>query len=178
VSNVPTLQLFKEFAINLQIADHMLAFLPYEASKQHYSSINTLKQIQILNAQKLHTFLHYSLSGYFHTGSALPFNDLISHAKVAEWLHVYRYHIKLCPSQHEEILPSGALCYSNVFMHRGGGSNQAIVKHTSWLDSDSSFISEIYISDFLSRGKKTKMLLISSKKSKCEQTTKFFKEPI
>jgi hypothetical protein len=120
VSNVPTLQLLKEFAINLQIADHMLAFLPYEASKQHYSSINTLKQIQILNAQKLHTFLHYSLSGYFHTGSALPFNDLISHAKVAEWLHVYRYHIKLCPSQHEEILPSGALCYSNVFMHWGG----------------------------------------------------------
>jgi hypothetical protein len=87
VSDIPTIQLFEEFAMALRTADPMLAFLPYESSKQHYSSINTQQQIQTINSQHLQTFFWsyyqkqlYYLSGYFHICSALTFDELISHA--------------------------------------------------------------------------------------------------
>jgi hypothetical protein len=42
----------------------------------------------------------------------------MSLTKVQEWLDTNQYFIKLCPSQEEEMVPLGALCYSNVLMHR------------------------------------------------------------
>jgi hypothetical protein len=44
VCDIPALQLFKDFTIALRTADLMLTILPYEASKQHYSLLNTTKQ--------------------------------------------------------------------------------------------------------------------------------------
>jgi len=181
ISDIPTLQLFKEFVTVLWLADPMLTILPYESSKQHYSSISTSKQIQVLNAQKLHTFFrsyyqkqHYSLSGYFHIRMALTFDEMIPHEKVMEWLDVYYYYMKLCPSQQEEMIPIGALCYSNVFMHCKE-LKQAIMKSVAWNRSNFSAIFDIYISDLIGKGKKTKMLFVSSEKSKYKEATEFFK---
>jgi hypothetical protein len=52
---------------------------------------------------------------------------------------------------------------------------QAIMKHESWANSGFSGAFDIYISDFLAKGKKNKMLFISSEKSKYEEATVFFK---
>jgi hypothetical protein len=122
---MPTIQLFKEFATALRSADPFLTLLPYKVSKKHYSSINTSKQILNIDMSKISLFFHsyyqkqmYSLSGFFHIRKALSFNDLITSTPVAEWLDTYRHYIKLCPSQEEEMVQVGALCYSNVLMHR------------------------------------------------------------
>ncbi len=79
VRNIPTLTLFKEFTTALWVTDPMLTTLPYEASKQHYSSFNTSKQIQTIDAQRIHKFFRsyyqqqlYSLSGFSHVRTA-PF---------------------------------------------------------------------------------------------------------
>jgi hypothetical protein len=43
VSDIPTLKLFKSFAVTLKKADPSIIILPFKASKQHYSSLSTLK---------------------------------------------------------------------------------------------------------------------------------------
>ncbi len=46
VSDIPILKLFISFLTTLKKADSSLIILPFQASKQHYSSISTIKQIQ------------------------------------------------------------------------------------------------------------------------------------
>lgn len=41
-----TLQLFQSFAITIRRADPTAIFLPFSATKQHYSSLHNIKQIQ------------------------------------------------------------------------------------------------------------------------------------
>jgi hypothetical protein len=82
--------------------------------------------------------------------------------------------MKLCPSQQEEMILIGALGYSIVFMHRKE-LKQAIMKSEAWNQSTFSGIFDIYISEFIGKGKKTKMHFISSEKSKYEEAIQFFK---
>jgi len=49
VSDIPTLKLFKSFTQTLRNADPSIIFLPFQASKQDYSSISTLKQINLID---------------------------------------------------------------------------------------------------------------------------------
>ena len=84
-SDVPAIELFKSFASSLKRADPSLIILPFHASKQHYSSLPTLKHILTMEENKLPQFFqlyhpcqYYSISGYFHISSELTFNDLIS----------------------------------------------------------------------------------------------------
>ncbi len=129
----------------------MLTALPYEASKQHYSSLNTTKQIQNLTSQKMHQFFRpyyqkqiYSLSSYFHIRTGMEFQEIISTPPVADWLDAHRYYIKLCPSQHKEMVQVGVLCYSNVFMHRQDLKG-SIIGHALWKFADPQPVFDLYI---------------------------------
>jgi hypothetical protein len=181
-SDIPTLQLFREFTTALRVADPMLTILPYEASKQHYSSINTSKQIQALDAQKFHKFFRsyyqrqlYYLSRFFHICTALTFQDLTAHNSVAEWLDTYQYYVKLCPSQHEEMVQVGGLCYSNVLMHHEE-LKQVIMKHPIWNYPDPQPIFDVYVSNFIADNKKAKMLFVLAEKSQQDKVVEFFKQ--
>jgi hypothetical protein len=57
----------------------------------------------------------------------------------------------------------GALCYSHVLMHREQ-LKEVILSHPTWIPKDPSNppIFDIYLSDFIAGGKKTKMLFISA----------------
>jgi hypothetical protein len=101
----------------------------------------------------------------------------MSLTKVQEWLDTNQYFIKLCPSQEEEMVPLGALCYSNVLMHRED-LKDTITRHSLWKTHfpDSSPIIDIYLGDFLASNKKEKMLFISGEKSKISVLNNFFKE--
>jgi hypothetical protein len=46
IRNIPTLKLFKSFTATLRNADSSMIILPYQASKQHYSALTNIKQIQ------------------------------------------------------------------------------------------------------------------------------------
>jgi hypothetical protein len=84
--------------------------------------------------------------------------------------------MKLCPSQFEEMVPLGTLCYSNIRINRAD-LEQAILHHPSWKPEDPNDppIFDLYIGDFLASHKKTKMLFISAEKSEVPQLTMFFK---
>jgi hypothetical protein len=49
-------QLFQSFATTLSKADPSIAIHPFQASKQHFSSLATLKQIQIVDDTKILNF--------------------------------------------------------------------------------------------------------------------------
>jgi hypothetical protein len=68
--DIPTIKLFKSFTSALKWVDPSIIILPFQASKQHYSSLPTLKHIQTMEANKLNQFFHsyhprqfYSISG-------------------------------------------------------------------------------------------------------------------
>jgi hypothetical protein len=142
MSSLKTIDLFKSFALALRAADPLLVILPYASTKQHYTPITSTKQIQAVEENKMLQFFQpyykkqrYSLSGYFHMKSSLSFKDLFKHHLVEEWLDLHCYSLKLCPSQTKEMVPVGALCFSNLFMHRKE-LKRSILLHPSWNHAD------------------------------------------
>lgn len=116
MSNIPTLRLFKSFTSLLKQADPSLIVLPIQPSKQHYSSLSTIKHIKSMEENKLNQFFKsyhdhqlYSISGYFHISSDLTFDELKAKPLVEEWLDSYHYYMKICPSQAEEMVQIGVL---------------------------------------------------------------------
>jgi hypothetical protein len=64
-------------------ADQSLIILPFQATKQHYSSLSTLKHIKSMEENKLNQFFKsyhqrqlYLISGYFHISSDLTFEKI------------------------------------------------------------------------------------------------------
>ena len=145
-------------------------------AKQHYLSLANLKQIQSIDDTRLLQFFRlyyqkqqYSLSGYFHVSSTLSFEEICTIPQIEEWLDTYNYSIKLCPSQSEEMMQIGALCYSNIFMYRKD-LKAAILAHPLWNPGEdgSQPIFDLYLSDFIAAGKKTNMIFISAEQSKAK----------
>jgi hypothetical protein len=143
-------------------------------TKQYYSSLTNIKQIQSINDTKLHQFCRpyyqkqqYLLSGIFHISSNLTFQELCMLPTIDEWLDTYKYFLKLCPSQTEGMTQIGALCYSNLFMYCKD-LKTAILSHRPIFD--------LYISDFITPGKKTKMIFISAEQSCSTETIELLKQ--
>jgi hypothetical protein len=183
IGSSTTLSLFKSFTSALRSSDSSILILPYSANKQHFSPLSTIKQINSLEDNQMlqyyKPFYHrqlYSLSGYFHISSQLSFNDIMSQHRVQEWLDSNQYFIKLCPSQEEEMIPLGALCYSHILMSRDD-LKDAIYKHPLWKSHFPSIspIFDIYLEYFLASNKKEKMLFVSGEKSKAGILSEFFK---
>jgi hypothetical protein len=83
VADIPAVKLFKSFTTTLKTVDPSINILPFHSSKQRYSSLTTLKQIQSMEDNKLGQFFksyhpkqHYSISGYFHISSTLSFDEI------------------------------------------------------------------------------------------------------
>ena len=183
VSDIPVSKLFKSFASTLKKADPSLVFHPFQASKQHYSSLVTAKQIFSIDDNKIHQFFKsyhqkqlFSLSGYFHVSSALPPDELFHLPLIDEWLESYRYYIKICPSQAEEMVKIGLLCYGSTFIFRDH-LKQAIMTHPLWTPDNpaSPPIFDIFTSDLTTPGKKVKMLFVSAEKSRQQEVIRLMK---
>jgi hypothetical protein len=184
VGTSSTLSFFKSFASVLGTSDLSVLILPYSANKQPYSPLSTVKQINSLEDNQMLQyyipFYHrqlYSLSGFLHISSQLSFMDIMALPKVLEWLDSNKYFIKLCPSQEEEMVPLGALCYSHILMNRDD-LKDAIYKHQLWKSHfpATSPIFDVYLGDFMSSNKKEKMLFLSGEKSKVGFPSNFFKD--
>jgi len=70
----------------------------------------------------------------------------------------------------------GTLCYSNIFMYHED-LKAAITNHPLWNPGDSNTmpIFDLYLSDFIAAGKKTKMIFVSAEQSKAKETPELFK---
>jgi len=84
--------------------------------------------------------------------------------------------MKLCPSQAEEMVTIGILCYSSIFSFCDN-LKQAILTHPSWtpINTDDPPIFDIFVGELNAPGKKTTMLFVSAELSKCEEVSDIFK---
>jgi hypothetical protein len=109
--------------------------------------------------------------------STLSFDQIHNILSIDEWLDTYNYYIKLFPSQTKEIMKIGAMCYSNLFMYRED-LKAAILSHPVWILQNSLHppIFDLFISEFIANGKKTKMIFMSTEQSKAQETVTLFKQ--
>ncbi len=157
--------------------------LPYQAAKQHYSSLTNIKQIQSIDDPKFNHYIKpyyhkqvYSLSGFLHISSTLSFTELVSLPFIDEWLDTYNYFMKLCPSQMQEMTQIGTLCYSNLFIYRED-LKSAILSCPLWTPQDPNNppIFDLFVSDFIASRKKSKKVFVSTEQSKAIKTINLFK---
>lgn len=183
-SNTTTLKLFKSFAAILRQVDSNLSILPYQANRVHISPLSTLSQIQKVDENKLILYFHpyhkrqyYSLSGYFNIGTTLSPDELFQHHAVLEWLDCNRYHIRVSPSQNEEMVPIGALVFSSIYMYRDD-LKQSIMEHPLWnpTNDPSPPIFDLFTGDLLANDNKSRMIFISAERSKQDVLTEFFRK--
>jgi len=164
-------------------SDPEVVILHFLSSKQHYSSLHSIKQIQEVEANKMLLYFkayynkqNYSLSGYFHDSLNLGFDSIKALPLVEEWLDTNNYVMCQCPSHSEEMIPIGVLCYSSPFLHREE-LKQAIVNRHEWQQITSTPpVFDIYLGDIVAAKKKTKMLFISSERSRQQDLTTLFKK--
>ena len=184
-SDMTTLKLFKSFATALRAADKEITILPYDSKKQRYTSIVSSKQVEKLNEHELklyfqpwHKEQHYSLSGFFHLNSTIPFQELFTEAPIAQWLDTYQYSVKLCPSQTEEMAVIGSLCYGSLWMYRED-LKQHIMNHQEWKkanpDPDHPMIFDLIVRQFRGSKRNTQMIFVTGERSKQEEIREVFK---
>jgi hypothetical protein len=92
-------------------------------------------------------------------------------------LEYNRYFIKLCPIQVEETVQIGALCFSSVFIYRED-FKLSIINHPLRANkyTNQPPIFQTYQADFTGSSKKTRMLFISTEKSRQKEVATFFSE--
>jgi aconitase A len=78
-----TLEQFRSFASTLKRADPTVTFLPFQASKQHYSALHNVKQMLEIEENRMYQYFKlyynkqsYSLSGYFHISPNLSLDKI------------------------------------------------------------------------------------------------------
>lgn len=184
-TELTTLQLFKSFINALKKADKHLTILPCDSMKQHYTLLVSIKQIDSLNENQLHLYFHpwykqqhYSLSGYFHLNTMLPFQELMDQTPVAEWLDTYQYATKICQSQSEEMVAVGALCYGSTWIYRED-LKMHILQHQMWKDinnnADNPIIFDLILRRFRSNKTSVLMIFVTAERSKQEIVRDAFK---
>jgi hypothetical protein len=137
-SSIPTLKLFKSFTSALRSLDQFLLILPVNSTKQNLPALSNVTQINSTDQNRMLTYFkpyfnkqQYSLSGYFHVSFSLSLQELMASSSVYEWLEINRYAIKQSPSNSEEMVQIGALCFSSEYIYRED-PKMAITKHPSW----------------------------------------------
>jgi hypothetical protein len=185
-SDMTTLKLFKSFISALRSSDREIAVLPFDSKKQKYTSIVSGKQLDNLNDHELklyfqpwHREQHYSLSGFFHLNSTIPYQDLFSLAPIAQWLDTYQYSVKLCPSQTEEMSVIGALCYGSLWMYQKD-LKLHIMQDQAWQDVNSDpdhpIIFDLIVRQFRGSRKITQMIFVTAERSKQDIVREIFKK--
>jgi hypothetical protein len=181
--STPTIKQFKSFATLLRQIDQNMAILPFQSDKQNISSISNIKQINNIDETKLQLFFNpyykkqfYSLSGYFHISSSLTFEEKRDHKDMIEWLEENRYYIKLFPSQNEEMVQIGALCFSSIYIYRED-LRINIMQHPTWnpTNKPNMPVFDLVLSDFIGPNKKTKNIFITGEKSRQNEIAAYFR---
>jgi len=118
----------------------------------------------------------FSISRYFHIKSSLSYESIIHSHQVEEWLDSHCYSLKPCPSQAEEMVPVGALCFSNLFMHAREELKFSIMLHPYGSKISPKICRSLMYTSaiFLPTNRKQRCYLYPQK-SKQEQIINFFK---
>jgi len=179
-----SLQLFKSFILAAKKTDPSLIVLPIDSTKQHLSSLTTLKQVENLTNNQLRLYFSswyrdqpHSISGFLHLNTILDLEDMLTKVPLAEWLATYQHSIKLCCSQDEEMSMIGNLCYGSLFLHRND-LLKTILNLPEWAQlnqgKEKPIVIDLVVKPFKSPGKPSDMIFVRSERSTKDEATKFF----
>jgi len=181
-SSIPTLKLFKSFRTALRSADQFLLALPVNSAKQNLPALSNLTQINNTDQNKIFTYFKpyftkqmYSLSGYFHVSSSMSLQELMASSTIYEWLEINRYTIKQSPSNAEEMVQIGALCFGSEYIYQED-LKMAITQHPEWSFPTLPEPPIIHLTkgDFRGPEKSTKMIFVCAERSKQVEAGDFF----
>jgi hypothetical protein len=113
-SPLTQLQLFKSFSKCLKSIDTQAQFLPIRNDRR-LNSLSTTDQLNSVDENSLQNFfkaykhMKKTLSGDFHIGTKLTFEDLISHKDMESWFIMHGYNIILNGCQTSDMVKIGFL---------------------------------------------------------------------
>ncbi len=158
------LHLFKSFSKCLKKIDSQAQLLPLRNDRQVHpltttDQINNINEVGLLNFFKPYKRSQRSLSGDFHIGTSLTFDELKIHSELMNWFNLYGYSITLSGCQTSDMVRIGFLSRVRGFTYRDDLSN-FVMNTQEWKNSPFSF--RLYFDTLSSgaKGKQTYVLMI------------------
>jgi hypothetical protein len=124
VANAPSqLNLFKSFCKSLKSIDPQIQVLPMRNDRQIHplfttDQINSIDEIGLLNFFKPYKRTKKTLSGDFHIGTTLTFDELKAHKNFTTWFYMNGYNVMLNSCQTSDMVRIGFLNRVRTFTYR------------------------------------------------------------
>ncbi len=123
-ANAPSqLNLFKSFCNSLKSIDPQIQVLPMRNDRQIHplsttDQINSIDEIGLLNFFKPYKRTKKTLSGDFHIGTTLTFDELKAHKNFTTWFYMNGYNVMLNSCQTSDMVRIGFLNRVRTFTYR------------------------------------------------------------
>lgn len=172
------LTLFKTFAQSIKTADHQAQILPIRNDK-HMLSLTTTDQINNVDNTSIRNFFKpykrttKTLSGDFHVGTKLSFEDFKAHISISNWFELNGYNVTFCECQTSDMVKIGFLGRVRGFTYRDDIST-FIINHPLWVQDPFHF--RLYFDTFVTKekGKMTYVLMVDVERPNVDKGISFF----
>jgi hypothetical protein len=179
VSNAPSqLNLFKSFCKNLKSIDPQVQILPMRNDRQIHplsttDQINNVDEIGIPNFFKPYKRTKKTLSGDFHIGTKLTFEELKTNTNFTTWFHMNGYNVMLNSCQTSDMVRIGFLNRVRTFTYRDDLKTH-IMQSGQWKENQFHF--RLYFDSFSTnaKGSLTYVLMIDVDRPSIDAGMKFF----
>jgi hypothetical protein len=185
LTNIPAkpptqLALFRSFAKALQSIDSQVQILPMRNDINIHplsttDQLNHIDEIGIPNYFKAYKKTKRTLSGDFHIGTKLPFDDLKQHQNLTTWFLHHGYNIALSRCQSSDMVCIGFLSRVRGFTYRDD-LYQHIIAQEKWINQPFHF--RLYFDSFSTNVKAltTYVLMIDVDRPNIKIAMSFFQE--
>jgi hypothetical protein len=172
------LTLFKTFAHSIKSADHQAQILPIRSDKNMLpvtttDQINNVDNTSIRNFFKPYKRTTKTLSGDFHIGTTLSFDEFKAHISISNWFELNGYNVTFCECQSSDMVKIGFLGRVRGFTYRDD-MTLFITSHPKWIQD--SFHFRLYYDTFVTKekGKMTYVLMVDVDRPNVEKGISFF----
>ena len=179
VANAPSqLNLFKSFCKCLKSIDSQLQILPMRNDRQIHplsttDQIQNVDEIGILNFFKPYKRTKKTLSGDFHVGTKLTFDELKSNKNFTTWFHMNGYNVMFNSCQAADMVRIGFLNRVRNFTYRDDLKTY-IMQSEQWKGNQFHF--RLYFDSFSTnaKGSLTYVLMIDVDRPSIDEGMRFF----
>jgi len=172
------LNLFKSFCKCIKSVDNSSQIPPIQSDINIHPTtttdqVNNIEPVGIVNYFKPYKRTNKMLSGDFHIGTKLSFEDLKSNKTLQTWFHNHGYGIILNGCQSADRVRIGFLSWVRTFSYRDG-LQKYIVNTREWQKKQFHF--RLYFDSFSTgiKGKSTHVLMIDVDRPSMEVALHFF----
>jgi hypothetical protein len=175
------LSLFQSFCKCLKSIDTQLQILPIRNDHNIHpittsaAQITHMDEIGITNFFKAYKRTKRTLSGDFHIGTSIPFDELKNHKNLSTWFHLNGYNITISGCQSSDMVRIGFLSRVRGFTYRDDMHD--FIKNTEqWKQHPFHF--RLYFDIFSSgtKGQNTYVLMIDVDRPNIDQAISYFQQ--